>query len=604
MLTEFVIALAWCLVILAWVQGTGITLYGAFFSKACEADQQLPVLLRIFFQQVLGLTAFIGVLALLAIGHEMTREALWLLFGISGLAGGVACWRRMKVNTLRVELVSLRPASDIFLLVSVFVILMLRAFQAPGHWDDVSYHLPLARLFVEHQGLAVSEHLRFPYFPANMQLLFSAGLLLSGDVLAQMLATLPVFITLIGLAGVAHWLLGSSAWGYIAGVLYITLDPVRQTLGFAYVDNGLALFCTAALIGVAVWLRLGMQGNRWLIFSGLVAGVAGGIKLLGLVFAAVLSLAILAASRKWRAPWVFGLMCAAVAGGWYLRSYLLSGDPVHPIGGPVFGFHLWSLEDLVSQQGEQSRHGVPKHWYNFFAAFSHAHLQVVWGALAAIVFAPRLPRPVVMLWAVLVMFCLFWFSVSQVNRYLIPALPLACFLAVTFALELWRTTGWPALLTHRLPVRGALLGTMVAWVGVASVTVFLAVGWTRQPSIQAQLNAQPAYLLSKKADDVAAQFGPQMMNVGFENAHYFYKGQLLGDWFGKNRFTDYAVYQDGGWRMRPAQEVLARMQKNGVNLLLIHSGSFAFDAADYGEHFELLLNAGPGYLYAKKPSSN
>ena len=106
MLTEFLTALAWCLVILAWVQGTGITLYGACFSKACEADQQLPVLLRIFFQQVLGLTAFIGVLALLAIGHEMTREALWLLFGISGLAGGVACWRRMKVNTLRVELVS------------------------------------------------------------------------------------------------------------------------------------------------------------------------------------------------------------------------------------------------------------------------------------------------------------------------------------------------------------------------------------------------------------------------------------------------------------------------------------------------------------------
>ena len=52
------------------------------------------------------------------------------------------------------------------------------------------------------------------------------------------------------------------------------------------------------------------------------------------------------------------------------------------------------------------------------------------------------------------------------------------------------------------------------------------------------------------------------------------------------------------------EAALARMQKNGVNLLVIHSGSFAFDAADYGEHFELLLNAGPGYLYAKKPSSN
>ena len=97
MLTEFLIALAWCLVILAWVQGTGITLYGACFSKACEADQQLPGLLRIFFQQVLGLTAFIGVLAVLAIGHVMTREALWLLFGMSGL-GAAAAYGRWMTN--------------------------------------------------------------------------------------------------------------------------------------------------------------------------------------------------------------------------------------------------------------------------------------------------------------------------------------------------------------------------------------------------------------------------------------------------------------------------------------------------------------------------
>ena len=602
--TDFFSALGWCLVTLVWGQVAGMGLYGALFSTAPKVHQELPVLLRIFFQQTLGLAAFIGVLAVLAIGHVMTREALWLLFGMSGLGAAAAYGRWMKNTPPRLYPASLRSASDAIFLIGIFILLMLRAFQAPGHWDDVSYHLPLARLFVEHHGLAVSEYLRFPYFPANMQLLFGAGLLLSGNLLAQMLATLPVFVTLVGLVGFSQWLLGSSAWGYIAGALYLNLLPVRETLGFAYVDYGVALFCTAALLGVAVWQRHGMQGNRWLIFAGLAAGVAGGIKLLGLVFAAVLGLAIWVISRKWRAPWVFGLVCAAAAGGWYVRSYLLSGDPVHPVGGPLFGFHLWSLEDLVSQQGEQARHGVPKLWYNFFAAFSHAHLQVIWVALVAIVLAPRLPRPVVLLWTVLMMFCLFWFNVSQVNRYLMPVLPLACFLAVAVAQELCRATGWPALLTHQIPHQRALLATMGVWLGVVCLTAPLAREWYKQPSIQAQLDAQPAYLLSRKADEVAGQFGFQMMNVGYENARSFYSGQLLGDWFGKDRFTDYAIYQDGGWHMRPARDVLARMQKNSVNLLLIHSGSFAFDAADYGEHFDLLLNAGPGYLYAKKPSSN
>lgn len=598
---EFLSALAWCMIALVFVQTIGMGFYGVLFLSTPNLHCELPTLLRIFFQQTLGLIAFIGMLAMLAIGHELTREAIWLLFGVFGAGVGFFYWLSMKGSARPIYTSSMPSVSDSVFLIGIFVLLMLLAFQAPGHWDDVSYHLPLARLFVQHQGLAVSEYLRFPYFPANMHLLFGAGLLLSGNLLAQMLATVPVFVTLIGLVGVSQWLLGSSAWGYIAGALYLTLQPVRGTLGFAYVDYGLALFCTAALFSVAVWQRHGMQGNRWLIFAGLAAGVAGGIKLLGLVFAALLGIAIWVIGRKWRTPWIFGLVCAATASGWYVRSYLLSGDPVHPVGGAVFGFHLWSLEDLVSQQAEQASHGVPKHWYNFFVAFSHAHLHVMWVALIAIVFAPRLPRQVVLLWGVMVMFCLFWFNISQVNRYLMPIFPVACFLVVAVMRCLWRATGWRALL---VPSHRALLGTIAVWLGVASLTAPLAMKWVKKPSVQAQLNAQPAYLLSRKAEEVAAQFGHQMMNVGYENARYFYGGQLLGDWFGKDRFTDYAIYQDGSWRMQAAQEVLTRMRKNGVNLLLIHSDSFSFDKADYSEHFDLLQNVGPGYLYAKKLSPN
>ena len=49
--TDFFSALGWCLVTLVWGQVAGMGLYGALFSTAPKVHQELPVLLRIFFQQ-------------------------------------------------------------------------------------------------------------------------------------------------------------------------------------------------------------------------------------------------------------------------------------------------------------------------------------------------------------------------------------------------------------------------------------------------------------------------------------------------------------------------------------------------------------------------
>lgn len=305
-----------------------------------------------------GVGAGIGLLAVLAVAHIMVPATVALTWAAAAMAGYIWCARRGWGMSCAKSKGQRRRWQESLLLAAAFCLLMLKASHAPGYWDDASYHLPMARLFMRHHGLAVDEYLRFPYFPANMQLLMAAGLQLSGPVLAQMLATLPVFVTLIGLMGCAQWMLGSAVWGVFASLAYATTQPVRETLGFAYVDYGLALFCLAALLAAAVWYERGDVGDRrWLLPAAVFAGVAGGIKFAGLVFAAMLGLAILVLARRPRPALWFGAVCAATAGGWYLRSYWFSGDPIHPAGGGDL-----RLSPLERRRPDQPIHGTRPAW--------------------------------------------------------------------------------------------------------------------------------------------------------------------------------------------------------------------------------------------------
>ena len=591
-----------CTAIVA-AQGMGMALYGMGVGNTREREGtplRIPPLLQLFFAQALGWGAGIGLLAVLAVAHIMVPATVALTWAAAAMAGYIWCARRGWGMSCAKSKGQRRRWQESLLLAAAFCLLMLKASHAPGYWDDASYHLPMARLFMRHHGLAVDEYLRFPYFPANMQLLMAAGLQLSGPVLAQMLATLPVFVTLIGLMGCAQWMLGSAVWGVFASLAYATTQPVLETLGFAYVDYGLAMFCLAALLAAAVWYERGDVGDRrWLLLAAVFAGVAGGIKFAGLVFAAMLGLAILVLARRLRPALWFGAVCAATAGGWYLRSYWFSGDPIHPAGGAIFGYHLWNAEDLISQYMEQGRHGLEKTWTRFFDAFAHAKARIVWLGLASVLFLRVLPRAMVLLWAVLVMYCLFWFYVTQVSRYLVLVLPVACLLAVATLNRVWRATELGADMPQALK---RALGSVAAWVALAIPGGMLLTQWFAAPPFQAQLASQPAHVLASKANAMAPQYGTRLLNIGFENAAFYYHGQFMGDWFGKARFPAFTYFRNHRWYMRPASEVSQSMRERGVALLLVHRGEFDFDPAEYARYFDLLLASGPGYLYAAKPA--
>lgn len=562
-------------------------------------QQRPPVLLWLFFQQALGM----GVAMLLLLVLAMAQVFVWWLVLCVALGGGLALawpgWRRAHrvpggaARQWRVWL----PWCGLLACAVLWV--SLQAWRFPAAWDDTSYHLPLARTIVVHQGLVANEWLRFPYFPAFMQLLMAAGLWLDVG-LAQWLATWPVAVTVLGLMGAAQWLCRHAGWGVLAGALYLATPALRHVLGFAMPDAGMVLFCLAAGLAVAWWMEAAPAGPArvWLALAGVFAGLACGIKLQALVLAATLGGGVLVWSacggRQWRRVWrdalAYGGCCAAVCGFWYLRSWWVTGDPVHPAGGALFGYYLWNADDLALQVAEQASHGVTKAWAHVPQALWRAGVAVVGVALVA----PLLLRRGAWLLMAGVVWTgvVFWFWVSQVDRYVLAVVPFGALLCVGMV---HRGLAW-------VQERGGhdwLGGVLPAGLALAC-GVWLMAGAAlelrQRPSIAAQRAAQVVIPLLERAEAVAGTYGSMVLNLGYEYAVFYYRGQLVGDWFGRAAFTRIADCSDG-CRMRSPEETRRIMRALGVRLLLVDAQKFPLDAQRYAAQMHVLAQRGSGVLY-------
>ena len=239
---------------------------------------------------------------------------------------------------------------------------MLRPLGPPYGTDALTYHLPYARFYLEQGGLAVIETLRYPLHTHNINLLYSAALIRPGATLAQMMHAAMGLLALLGIFGMSrHWHNWVTATLSAAGVLLFA-EYVRS-FGYAYIDNGVVLFVTAAFLCMALWTE--DRQNTLLWFCALFAGTAMGTKYQGALFTIPLGLMVLWFSKDLKLTFRFALLTSLFGLFWYVRSWLISGNPVHPFAGDLFGYYIWTAEDLASQMGELKSHGIDRSLLNF-----------------------------------------------------------------------------------------------------------------------------------------------------------------------------------------------------------------------------------------------
>jgi 4-amino-4-deoxy-L-arabinose transferase-like glycosyltransferase len=249
------------------------------------------------------------------------------------------------------------------------VLTVLVALLPPTDWDGLFYHLTGPKLYL--QAGQIEGGIDVPHFnfPSLMEMLFAWGMLLRNDVTAKLLHT-SFGLLLVGLVYIStRRLLGSRA-AWPAVIILVSMPMLSTLAGWAYNDLALAFYQFASLYAVLLW-GLGSAGwatdeasvrvvspkleprgsayaYRWLILSGILSGLAMGLKYTSFITPLVIVVLILWFGWRQRQvvpglknALIFALAAGLVALPWYVKNWAFTGNPVYPFLFGLFEGRYW-----------------------------------------------------------------------------------------------------------------------------------------------------------------------------------------------------------------------------------------------------------------------
>jgi 4-amino-4-deoxy-L-arabinose transferase-like glycosyltransferase len=219
---------------------------------------------------------------------------------------------------------------------------LVRALAPPhGATDPLAYQLALPKLYLAEGELGFHPTITGSLYPSNLGLLYVLGLALRNGVVAQVMHACFVALVCFGVYGIGKGLADRKA-GVMAASIF-SFMPVVVVFGpQGYVDVGLCFFQGIAFWALWNWRR--EQTRRHLVLAALLAGLAAGVKHQGLTTvllgAAFIFGHLLWNSRSWKRAvsdaCLFVALALALVLPWYIRAYVLAGNPVWPLANSVF----------------------------------------------------------------------------------------------------------------------------------------------------------------------------------------------------------------------------------------------------------------------------
>ncbi len=502
---------------------------------------------------IAGLLTTAGVLAVTGLGLACA--------GWSVVAGGRPAWAW--------------PHWSSWLVLAFATSTLLYPLRVPLAWDELAYHLPHARQWALSGRLDVNDWLRYPWFPYNYNLLYAAAMVVYDDVMAHMLHAYAGWLAAFLLHRWALPLVGRAA---ACGAAMLWLQSTRSEFATAYIDMGVALFVCAAFAVLQLW-RENPRTRAGLALAAFLFGVALGSKYQALTFLPLFAVGVVTRDRRWRSV----ALCAAAAAVpciyWYARNLLMTGDPVAPLGGTLFGFTDWNLGDYRHQFFDIA---LNYDWPPAFVAIACAAPWLAWrhprrGALWACTgFAG---------YAVAV-----WLLTSHYSRYLMPAYPVLFMLvagvvahAVAQAAALWsrRWPAWQGRARLGWGAQGVVVALMLA---LAAGRYYNRSGyeWSLVAADPAQRREVVRARLADYAgtiDYLQAHPGRKIYQSGMEGVLYYLPAPVWGDHFGPWRYRDFLAL---------APERLAeRLRQQGFELIVVRRPDFpSAEMPAFGQYFQ------------------
>lgn len=229
----------------------------------------------------------------------------------------------------------------ILLLAALVIATILLGSVPPVDRDALTHHLFVPKLWLQHGGIYEIPEIPFSYYPMNLDLLYTIPLYFGNDIIPKHIHYLFALLTGWMLFRYLNHNLGK-LYGLFGALFFLSIPIIVKLSITVYVDLGLVFFSTAALLLLLRWAEKGFPW-RLLILSGLCCGLAAGTKYNGLVTVVILTLLTpiiyqrsvakheRSSLRALLYGCVFALATATAFSPWFVRNYLLTGNPIYPL---------------------------------------------------------------------------------------------------------------------------------------------------------------------------------------------------------------------------------------------------------------------------------
>ncbi len=285
----------------------------------------------------------LGVLALGGVGilgRASIAGGLAVAAGLGGFGGP-----RLLARLAREGLMGPRRPGFVGLAMGLGVVGTLLTALAPvTDGDALCYHLQVPKVFLQEGRVSFAPDLHETIYPLLTEMLYAVALALRGPVACRLVQWSLGLIFAANVAALARPMLRERS-GWAASLALLT-PAISNGMGAPLNDVALAAFGNAALHAWLCW-RAGPTA-RSAALAGLLAGITMGVKYPGLVWGAMLGLAMVAVLiDRWKTEpgrrlalgevASFSLVALLSGGVWYGRAWLATGNPVFPFFRHTFG---------------------------------------------------------------------------------------------------------------------------------------------------------------------------------------------------------------------------------------------------------------------------
>jgi hypothetical protein len=326
----FPITLALVLSVVLSCLGHAVTrLFRIEFSNAAE---------EIAFSLFLG-TGVVG-LSLLGLGLVGLLRPWAVLILLAGyMIASHRSWIRLY-TVVRAGLQALTLTRETKVLSAIFIalvlLLVLRAATPPNAADEMIYHLPVTKQYVDAGRIYPSFDNSLGNFPFLIHMVYAVCLMANSDIAARVFSCFLALATALALYGFARRYLTrrvavvSMFAFFAAGMVVEVSTTTRIDVSLA----GMLFLCTYAMINHLESKQIG-----WLWIAGLLAGFSLGIKLTAGIWLVLIGVMYLVESFRrsatvatmLRRGIVFAVIAAAVASPWYLKNFVWFNNPLYPL---------------------------------------------------------------------------------------------------------------------------------------------------------------------------------------------------------------------------------------------------------------------------------